>query len=368
LKKLRSVFLWLHLGAGLTAGAVILYLSVTGLLMAFKPQIIDFTRAGIASEEPGSALPYETLIKKNSEGQTGELKSITFWKEKTGYFEMQFGPEKHLYSYVDGSVLPVSYTWNNFFEVTTNLHRWFSFKNEGDHKIQKLIKGFSVIVFLFLAVSGLFLWFPAAVSKLNFKLKKKAFHWNLHNVLGFWFSPVIIVISLTGLVMAHQWANQLLFKLTGSEVPQPRKIEEKVQVIPPAKKLAAMIASAQERKPNWEVLSVRFAKGYVNIGIEEAGVAALYKRSQLSFDAETGLESFWEPYESLSTGRKIRATMHPVHTGEAGGFLGQLLVACATLASIVLVWTGFAMSYRRFFGKGQSKSKIIGTQVEGHSV
>lgn len=368
MKNWRVAFLWLHLVTGLTAGTVILYLSVTGLLLAFKPQIIDLTRAGIANEEAGSALPYETLIKKISEGKTKELKSITFWKDKTGYFETQFGTEKHLYSYADGSVLPVSYTWNNFFEITTNLHRWFSFKNEGDHKIQKLIKGISVIFFLFLAMSGIFLWWPAAVSKFNFKLKKKAFHWNLHNVLGFWFSPVIVVISLTGLVMAHQWANQMLFTLTGSEVPKPRKIEEKAQVIPTAETLAAMISKAQERKPNWEVLSVRFAKGYVNIGIDEAGVAALYRRSQLSFDAETGVESFWEPYESLSTGRKIRATMHPVHTGEAGGFLGQFLVASATLASIFLVWTGFAMSYRRFFGNRRTKNLQFGEQVEGHSV
>jgi uncharacterized iron-regulated membrane protein len=350
----------MHLSVGLVAGAVILYLSVTGLLMAFKPQIIDLSRAGLVSADAGPALPVVDLLKKISDGKTEELKSVTFWREKEGYFEAQFGKEKHLYAYADGSVLPASYAWNEFFELTTNLHRWFSPKNEGDHKVQKLIKGISVIFFLFLTFSGIFLWWPSAVKKLNFKLKNKAFNWNLHNVLGFWFSPVIIIISVTGLVIAHQWANNLLFAIAGSEVPKPRKIEEKAQVIPPAEQLAGMIAVAQERKPNWKMLSVRFSKGYVNLSIDEDGPAGLYAKSQLSFDAESGQESFWEPYESLPTARKVRATMHPVHTGEAGGFFGQVLVALATLVSIVLVWTGFAMSYRRFFKTKQIKKSQVG--------
>lgn len=361
MKKVRTVFLWMHLTVGLVAGLVILYLSVTGLLIAFKPQIIDLTRAGLTGDV-APAMPYEALIKGISIGKADELKGMTFWKDKT-YFEAQFGKEKHLYSSVDGSVLPASYAWNDFFEVTTNLHRWFSTKNEGDHQIQKLVKGISVIFFLFLAVSGMFLWWPTAVKKLNFKLKNKAFNWNLHNVLGFWFSPVIIVISLTGLVMAHQWANSLLFSAFGSEVAKPRKVEEKAQVIPPAAQLASMMTVALERKPNWEMLSVKFAKGYVNISIDEPTVAGLYGKSQMSFDAESGQESFWEPYESLTTARKVRAAMHPVHTGEAGGFFGQLLVASATLVSVLLVWTGFAMSYRRFFKFTPAKNNHVGERA-----
>ncbi|MGH9141613.1 MAG: PepSY domain-containing protein [Vicinamibacterales bacterium] len=37
----RSIVFWLHLAAGVTAGAVILVMSVTGALLALKPQILN---------------------------------------------------------------------------------------------------------------------------------------------------------------------------------------------------------------------------------------------------------------------------------------------------------------------------------------
>lgn len=46
---------------------------------------------------------------------------------------------------------------------------------------------------------------------------------------------------------------------------------------------------------------------------------------------------------------RLRAILRPVHTGEFLGVPGQLIMALASLATLVLVWTGVAMSWRRFF-------------------
>jgi uncharacterized iron-regulated membrane protein len=40
--------------------------------------------------------------------------------------------------------------------------------------------------------------------------------------------------------------------------------------------------------------------------------------------------------------------VRPVHTGEAGGVIGQTLAGIASLAGVVLVWTGLALTWRRF--------------------
>jgi uncharacterized iron-regulated membrane protein len=237
---------------------------------------------------------------------------------------------------------------NNFFEMTTNLHRWFRTTNEGDHQVQKMIKGITVILFLVMVISGVILWWPTAVFKLNRKLKNKAKQWNRHNVFGIWFAPFIVLLSVTGLIMAHQWANNLLFLVTNSAVQLPKKAEERAEVAVSNEKLAALIKLASERIPEWETLNVKVAKGAVNVSIEEVVWMGLRGRSQLVFDAETGQELIWEPFNDQSTGRKARSFIKPLHTGEAGGFLGQILVVLACLASMLLVWTGFAMSYRRF--------------------
>ena len=41
MKRLRFVVFWLHLAAGVTAGLVILVMSITGALLALKPQILN---------------------------------------------------------------------------------------------------------------------------------------------------------------------------------------------------------------------------------------------------------------------------------------------------------------------------------------
>ena len=40
--SLRTLLFWLHLLVGVTAGAVILFMSVTGVILAFEPQITDW--------------------------------------------------------------------------------------------------------------------------------------------------------------------------------------------------------------------------------------------------------------------------------------------------------------------------------------
>jgi uncharacterized iron-regulated membrane protein len=56
----------------------------------------------------------------------------------------------------------------------------------------------------------------------------------------------------------------------------------------------------------------------------------------------------WEPYASYSLGRTIRSWVRPVHTGEAGGVVGQMVAALASAGGVVLVWTGLTLTWRRF--------------------
>jgi uncharacterized iron-regulated membrane protein len=56
-------------------------------------------------------------------------------------------------------------------------------------------------------------------------------------------------------------------------------------------------------------------------------------------------------YADFTTGRKIRTWLRFLHTGEALGWIGQLLAGLACIGGVVLVYSGFALSWRRFFGK-----------------
>jgi uncharacterized iron-regulated membrane protein len=65
----------------------------------------------------------------------------------------------------------------------------------------------------------------------------------------------------------------------------------------------------------------------------------------------------WEPYASNKLGRTIRAWVRPVHTGEAGGLIGQVVAALASAGGVVLVWTGLSLAWRRFCGRNAKISR-----------
>ena len=57
-----------------------------------------------------------------------------------------------------------------------------------------------------------------------------------------------------------------------------------------------------------------------------------------------------ETFASLNAGRRVRSWSRFVHTGEAFGFGGQTVAGIASAGGVMLVWTGIALSLRRFAG------------------
>ncbi|MFP2934884.1 PepSY-associated TM helix domain-containing protein, partial [Pyxidicoccus sp. 3LG] len=156
--------------------------------------------------------------------------------------------------------------WRDFFHVMEDLHRWLA--AHGDSRaIGKGITGASNAVFLFLALSGLYLWWPrkwtlrAMRPSLWFRrgLKGKARDWNWHNVIGFWSLPVLIVLTASGMVISYRWASDLVFKVTGNTPPAsnqgpPGQSAVKLPAPPPGTerlKLDALFAEARKGTPEW---------------------------------------------------------------------------------------------------------------------
>jgi uncharacterized iron-regulated membrane protein len=104
----------------------------------------------------------------------------------------------------------------------------------------------------------------------------------------------------------------------------------------------------------------------VAVVIEEAASLHPYPRSTLTLDAATAGVMQWEPFGGFNLGRTIRAWVRPVHTGEAGGFLGQLIAALASASGAVLVYTGLALACRRFWQFVRRQQRDRGTAPNEH--
>jgi len=53
------------------------------------------------------------------------------------------------------------------------------------------------------------------------------------------------------------------------------------------------------------------------------------------------------PFSSQSTGQKARSWIRFLHTGEALGIVGQTIAGIVSFTSVLMVWTGLALAYRR---------------------
>jgi uncharacterized iron-regulated membrane protein len=112
----------------------------------------------------------------------------------------------------------------------------------------------------------------------------------------------------------------------------------------------ALIARAVAQAPAWRSLSVplvRPADAQVRVTIDEGNGGQPQRRHALTLDAATGEILGWEPFSSQSPGRRARSWIRFLHTGEALGVVGQTIAGLVSLTTILMVWTGLALAYRR---------------------
>lgn len=413
MRLVRKGIFWVHLVAGLLAGVVILIFGVTGMIMSFERQILEANAGVTVKKPPGEVVQVgpELILAKYADAKPAAT-AVIFDNDPDKPAVVQFGRGKSEYvdPYSGESLGEGNKDLKDFFGWVLRLHRWLTL----DRAVGGKITGPANLVFLVLVISGLYLWFPKrwtrsalkAVTTLQFRLKGKARDWNWHNVFGFWACVPLFSVVVTGAVMSYPWANNLIFRAVGETPPPPRGHgggpppgvamagegsgrggEGRPQRAEGGMRerggrgeggargeggprgggghshdhengpvslagLDAGLAAVKGMGGEWRTISVAVPRE----GTAQYTVSASHRgrpdlRRTMTVDMASGAVVKNEGFESQSTGRKIRTFVRWVHTGEAFGWIGQAVMGLAALAAVVLVWTGFALSWRRFFKK-----------------
>ncbi len=371
MKPFRTCLFWLHLAAGAAAGLVILVMSVTGAVLAFKPQILNHVDRKVRVVEPAATprLPLSQILAAAQAARPGvSAATLVLDRDPSASAAVGFGRDGTLYvNPYTGAVLGAGWAdAQQFFRTTEDLHRWLSLAGE-NRDTGRALTGASNLAFLALAVSGLFLWWPHnwlpqhvnAILFFRRTTTARARDFNWHNVVGFWCAPLLIVLTATGAVMSYPWANRLLYEMAGSPLPAPRGPQS-----PPDSRgsqdrrgprvdVDRLWANAEQQLPTWQTVTMRLpdrARADVSFTMNDARHWNAFARSQLLLDTATGGVVRWEPYAAQSRGQKWRGWVRFGHTGELGGIVGQTLAGTACLGGVVLVWTGLALAFRRLVG------------------
>jgi uncharacterized iron-regulated membrane protein len=276
-----------------------------------------------------------------------------------------------------------------FFRVMTDWHRWLALSGER-RGIGKAITGACNFAFVFLAVSGLYLWWPRTWTRQIFRtigwfrvgLTAKARDFNWHHVFGFWCLVPLMLIIVSALVISYPWAGRLLFKMAGSKMtyqagpprgqrggppsgpgaqgPMPGHGAAGEQAPLQLAGIDRMLESIQGQTDGWKTISISLPTvkdKAVAFAVEKGFAGQPQHRSTITLDNATGAILKVETFGNLDPGLRARLWMRFVHTGEYYGLSGQTIAGIASLAGAILVWTGFALTYRRFFSSHEREER-----------
>ncbi|WP_277619996.1 PepSY-associated TM helix domain-containing protein [Rufibacter ruber] len=203
----------LHLWLGFISGLLVLFLGLTGCILAYQREIEDATQGyRYVEPRPQAYLPPTQLRQFADQALPGKhIHSLSYAHGKASqavYFS--FDPEYYYIVYLDpytGQVLKNKDMSQDFFRFIINGHYYLWLPPN----VGQPILASATLIFVFMLISGIVLWWPRnkAARKQRFTIKWNAkwrrVNYDAHNVVGFYVSWVAIFLALTGLVMGFKW-------------------------------------------------------------------------------------------------------------------------------------------------------------------
>lgn len=360
----------MHLTVGAFVATVVVILSVTGVLLTYQKQMTGWADRRAAKAGPphagAPALPIEMVLTRASESAGAPPTAVTVRSRPDAPIEVSFGGQRReMVSAYTGELLGGGGTqMREFFRVVTAWHRTLGATGDGRAR-GKWITGAANLGFLFLVVSGFYLWWPrnwspAALRNVTWfrpRLSGKARDFNWHNVIGLWTVIPLLFVVLGAVPISFRWASDLVYRVVGDAPPPPSPAPTEQRSARAAEApltfvgVDGALAVARRRAPDWQTLAItlpRESATTMNVSIDRGMGGQPQLRSTLTIDRATGLASKHEVFAAQSVGRRLRSILRFAHTGEILGPVGQTIAGLASLGAIVLAYTGIALSLRRF--------------------
>jgi uncharacterized iron-regulated membrane protein len=371
----RKVLFWMHLAAGLFAGIVVFIMSITGVLLTYEKQMLAWAdRRAAAIELPLGHPPRATIdtILDRVRRAVPETVITTVMRREDALAPVSVtlsnGITVLVHPYTGHVLGEAPGGLRRFFRSTMEWHRYLA--GTGESRVTgKAVTGACNLAFLFLVLSGLYLWMPrrwssAAIAAVGIPRWRhppgKARDFNWHNALGFWSALPLAVVVASATVMSYPWASDLAYRLAGEQPPprptgpgpgsaaQPRAAAASPAYTSPIDP-HWQIAEAQTRE--WKSISLRLPAqpgAALSFTIDAGSGGQPQKRGTLTIDGTTGRVIRWETFADQSAGRRFRTLLRFAHTGEVLGLAGQTTAGLVSAVGCVMVYTGFALAWRRF--------------------
>jgi uncharacterized iron-regulated membrane protein len=348
-----------HLWLGLISGVLIIFLGITGCILAFEREIRNVTEPfRFVKKEQRPVLSPSALIPAAEKAMGRPARGIEYGgPEKAVVIAYYDNKENYILSFLNpytGEVLKVKDMNRDFFRVVLDGHFYLWLP----HDIGQPILASATLVFVVMLISGIILWWPRnkAARKQRFRLKFnvsfKRLNYDMHNVLGFYASWVAIFIAVTGLVWGFEWFSKSLYYVTsgGKELPPhvhpvSDTLMEQRAVANPADKLyhdlKTMVLPGESMSIYMPALKTDPIEGAINHkpGTYYNTDYYHYDRYTLKELPATGV--YAGSFKDASFADKARRMNYDIHVGAVLGLPGKILAFTVSLVCASLPVTGF---------------------------
>jgi len=357
--SIKKIIKKLHLYVALALCLPLIIQGLTGSILIFQSEISHalLKRNHVFSEgeiqSAGSIVKAASAVTEKDFQpnlvKISDVASVRFMKNEG---EKKFASEVIL-DPVSLEVLQVKNPETDFFRFIKKFHATLLIKGELGHQIVSVF-GFAL---LFLAISGLILWFPkfknlgkekAFTFTFKFRSVGKKFHRDLHVVVGFWSSVFLLITAFSGVYLSlpESTGRAVLSVFSGDELVPINSIKvEKLE----GKKLeideAVKIAKADVGE-DAELVAV----GFPTKSDQPYRLNFLRKNQ---FEGTPAIMVFIDPWTKkiiekrdssvYKMGNKINAWQHALHSGEWLGVTSKIINFLLGFSLLLFSITGIAM-------------------------
>ena len=369
-KRRRRIWLQVHFHLGLWLGMVFVLAGISGSLLVFyvdidqwlnphiavqahgKPQPLAAVLEALKAEHPQRLGPWRLELPMDS----GKPLMARYYKPDETR-QLGFAP---LMASVDPASLAI--TSNRFWGETLmtwiyDLHYLLLIEAWG-----ATIMGIAGLLLTLSLLSGLYLWWPANAnwrSALRWQPQAGRIRrtYDLHKFGGIYGIPVLLILALSGFALdLPAWANPVINWF--SPLSQMPVVLSQAHRAEPRITIDSAVAVARTRFPQAEVRWVETPKDdagtYLIRMYQQGEPGRRFPKTMVWVDQYSGKLLAQQDARQRSAGDGLLAWLHPLHSGEAFGLAGRIIVLLSGLILPLMLVTGLL----RWQQKNRAKRQV----------
>ena len=376
----RKLFKKLHLWLSLPFGLIIMTTCLTGALLVFEKEITELVRhdSYTIPVRKTPSLSLQSLLERvaRETPDSVQITSVTIPSDFRRAYTVGLSKPRRAGVLVDpytGKIVGQSGRLP-FFTTVRELHRWLlnSMKPDSEGIFWgRVIVGTSTLLFVFILLTGLFLWWPKKLKGVGKRLKislrqgRQRLFYDLHAVGGVYVFVLLLAMAMTGLTWSFEWYRTGFYKVFGAEMAEagkgdkgPKKDKRKDALREEGAEQAKLPASyiyweevvsyvIEASEADYAEITVK--DGEVEVPLD--GLGNIRAADSFRFDKKTGQMTDYKAYREAKRDKKLRGWIYSIHTGAWGGLFTRICYVLAALFGASLPLTGYYIFYQRKWGK-----------------